>query len=100
VPIEIIVPNADGRFTANTLARVTLPVGGSQSSVVVPATALASLGGDHVFSVDAAGLIKRIPVVVVERRTGELVVTPAESVKEVVDYPTDALVDGTKVTAR
>ncbi len=100
VPIEIVVPNADGRFTANTLARVTLPVGEARSAVIIPSTALITIGGEHVFSVDAAGVLKKVPVTIVERRSGELVVTPAEPVNQVVDYPTQALVEGTKVTQR
>ncbi len=100
VPIEIVVPNSDGRFTANTLARVTLPVGDARASIVIPATALSSVGGDHVFSVDGSGLLKKVSVTVVERRTGELVVAPAEPVNQVVDYPTAALIEGTKVTQR
>jgi len=100
VPIEIVVPNGDGRFTANTLARVTLPVGDARASIVIPSTALISLGGDQVFSVDSAGVLKRVSVTVVERRGAELVVAPAEPVTQVVDHPTAALVEGTKVTQR
>lgn len=100
VPIEIVVPNADGRFTANTLARVTLPLGAAQASIVIPATALVTLGGEHVFAVDSAGVLKKVPVTIVERRGAELVVSPAEPVNQVVDYPTGALVEGTKVTQR
>lgn len=100
VPLEIVVPNADGRFTANTLARAMLPVGDLQAAIVIPSTALSSLGGDHVFSVDDAGLLKKIPVTIIERRLAELVVAPSHPVTQVIDYPTSALVEGTKVTQR
>ncbi len=100
VPIEITVPNADGRFTANTLARVVLPVGDARAAIVIPATALTSLGGDHVFAVDASGVLKKVPVTVVERRPNELVVTPAEPVNQVVEYPSGTLIEGTNVTQR
>ena len=100
VPIEIVVPNADGRFTANTLARVTLPVGDARAAVVIPATAMITIGGEHVFSVDAAGVLKKVSVTIVERRGNELVVSPAQSVTQIIDYPTEALVEGTKVTQR
>lgn len=100
VPIEIVVPNGDGRFVANTLAKLTLPMGEAKAAVVIPATALGNSGGDHVFSVDAGGSLKRVPVTVMERNAGSVIVVPAEPVKEVVDYPTPSLVEGTKVTQR
>ena len=49
------MPNHDGRFVANTLARLTIAVGESRAAIMVPATALGTTGGDHVFTVDAAG---------------------------------------------
>ena len=100
IPVEITVPNTDSRFVANTLARATLPIGESRVSYVIPATALGSAGGEHVFSVDAQGVLKRVPVTVVDRNPREVTVVPAEPIHDVVDYPTSALVDGTKVTQR
>jgi RND family efflux transporter MFP subunit len=94
VPVEITVPNADGRFVANTLARAILPLGEGRSAVVVPNTALGTSGGDHLFAVDAGGALKRVPVTVVERTGSTVTVLPAQAVAQVVDYPTPALVEG------
>jgi RND family efflux transporter MFP subunit len=100
VPVEVVVPNADGRFVANTLAKVTFAVGAAQQAIVIPATALGTMGGEHVFTVDAKGLLKRVPVVVSERAAGQVTVVPTEPVQEVVDYPTQALVDGAAAAVR
>ncbi|MBL9037168.1 MAG: efflux RND transporter periplasmic adaptor subunit [Archangium sp.] len=100
VPIEVTVPNADGRFTANTLARVSLPAGEAQAAVVLPSTAVSALGGDHLFTVDASGTLKRVSIRIIERRPTEVVVVPATPVESAVDYPSGALVEGTKVTQR
>jgi RND family efflux transporter MFP subunit len=98
VPVEIVVPNSDGRFVANTLARLTIPLGAERSAISIPATALGTAGGDHVFTVDATGTLKRVPVTVVERDSATVVVVPESMVKQVVDYPTTALVDGAKAS--
>lgn len=100
IPIEVTVPNADGSFVANTLARVTLPLGEARTAYVIPSTALGTSGGEHVFVVDERGALKRVPVTVVDRSPRELTVVPTEPIREVVDYPTSALVEGTRVTAR
>jgi membrane fusion protein, multidrug efflux system len=36
VPVEFVVPNREGRFTANTLARAVLSVGGARTTLVAP----------------------------------------------------------------
>jgi len=100
VPIEVVVPNADGRFVANTLAKATLSLGAARAAIVIPATALGTTGGEHVFTVDAAATLKRVAVEVMERGTGTITVVPASPVSQVVDYPTPALVEGAKVTQR
>ena len=97
VPVEITVPNADGRFVANTLARVQLAVGVAQKAVVIPSTALGTQGGEHVFKVDDKGALRRVPVTVVERSPREVTVASAESLAQIVDYPTSSLIDGTVV---
>jgi multidrug efflux pump subunit AcrA (membrane-fusion protein) len=99
VPVEVLVPNADGRFVANTLAKLTLSVGGEKSAVLIPPTALGMMGGAHVFVVDGAGKLKRVKVTVLERSTSQVTVVPEEPVQQVVDYPS-TLVEGTKVTQR
>lgn len=100
VPLEITVPNADGRFVANTLARVTINLGEPKPAVIIPSTALGTSGGEHVFAVDESGALKRVPVKVMERGNTTVTVTTQSPVTQVVDYPTSALVEGTKVTQR
>lgn len=100
LPLEISVPNPDGRFLANTLARVSISRGEEKPALVIPSTALGRTGGDHVFAVDESGSLKRVPVKVIERAATTITVQAASPVTQVVDYPTPALVDGTKVTQR
>jgi RND family efflux transporter MFP subunit len=100
VPLEITVPNGDGRFVANTLARVSITLGEAKPAVVIPSTALGTSGGDHVFAVDESGALKRVKVKVMERGNTTLTITTETPVSQVVDYPTAALVEGTKVTQR
>ncbi len=100
IPVEIMVPNKDGRFVANTLARVTFPAGRSQALFVLPATALGSSGGEHVILVDEQGRSRRVAVTVVDRTQREVTVSAPEPLKDVVDYPPAALSDGTQVTQR
>lgn len=100
VPVEVSVPNAKGEFVANTLARVVFPVGEARFAFVISSTAMNSTGGDHVYAVGADGTLKKVFVTVIERRGAEVVVSASESLDTVVDYPTTALVEGTKVTQR
>lgn len=96
VPLEITVPNGDGRFVANTLARVMIPLGDAKPAYVIPSTALSTSGGDHVFAVDDSGTLRRINVAVMERANTTITVTAAQPLSQIVDYPTSALVDGAK----
>jgi RND family efflux transporter MFP subunit len=100
IPVDIAVPNKDGRFVANTLARVILPLGEAQEAQVVPSTALASLGGDHVFVVSSSGEVRRVGVQVLERRTREVVVKASTPLDKVVEFPTPALAEGTRVSVK
>lgn len=100
VPLEITVPNSDGRFVANTLARVSISLGEPKPAIIIPSTALGTSGGEHVFSVDETGALRRVPVKVMERGNTTLTVTTQSPVTQVVDYPTSALIEGTKVTSR
>lgn len=97
VPLEILVPNGDGRFVANTLARVIIPLGEAKAALVIPSTALGTAGGEHVFSVADDGTLKKVPVKVMERANTTVTVTAEVALSQVVDYPTTALVDGAKV---
>lgn len=98
VPLEISVPNADGRFLANSLARVFISLGEERPAVVIPSTALGRVGGDHVFAVDESGTMKKVLVKIIERGSTTLTVQTATPVSKVVDYPTPVLSDGQKVS--
>ncbi len=100
VPVEIQVPNPGGRFVANTLARVYYPTSEKRPGYTIPATALGTQNGEHVFAVDAKGELKRVPVQVVERGPREITITADMPLSDIVDYPTPALVDGARVSQR
>ncbi len=100
VPVELAVPNADGRFVAHTLARAVLSLGEAQDAQVLPSTALSALNGDHVWVV-SSGEVRRVDVQVLERReAGEVVVLAAAPLDAVVDHPTPALSQGTRVSVK
>jgi membrane fusion protein, multidrug efflux system len=95
IPVEILVPNENFQFVANTLAKLTLPLGESRAAISIPNTALGTSGGEHVFTV-SNGKLKRVSVSVSDRKSGTMVVVPTEAVARVVDYPTASLQDGAK----
>jgi hypothetical protein len=97
--VEITVPNKDGRFTAHTLARAILPMGSSEDALSLPASALSSQGGDHVYVVNS-GEVRRIAVQVIDRGVQQVVVRAAQPIEKVVDYPAADLVDGAKVSVK
>ncbi|RKG75001.1 efflux RND transporter periplasmic adaptor subunit [Corallococcus terminator] len=99
VPVEIAVPNADGRFVAHTLARAMLKLGDLREAQVIPLTAVSSSNGDHVLVVDD-GALRRVDVQVLERRDREVVVLAASVLQQVVDYPTPAMSPGTRVSVK
>ncbi len=99
IPVEISVPNSDGRFVANTLARAVVPMGGAQQAYAIPATALGTNSGEHVWLVGPDSQLKRVPVKVLERIGKEIVLSAPEPIEQIIDYPTSALVEGAKVTA-
>ena len=100
IPVEVMVPNQDGRFTAHTLARAVLPLGAPEQAVAIPASALASVGGDHVFTLGEDGQVRRVAVQVIERGAKEAIVKSAEPLARVVDYPAIDLAEGTRVSVR
>jgi membrane fusion protein (multidrug efflux system) len=99
VPVEVLVPNKDGRFTAHTLARAILPLGAAGDALSIPASALSSQGGDHVYVVQS-GEVRRVPVVVLDRGAQQVVVRSAVPLESVVDYPAEGLADGVKVSVK
>jgi RND family efflux transporter MFP subunit len=100
IPVEIVVPNPEGRFTAHTLARATLPMGQPEPALELPASALVSSGGDHVFAVTESGEVRRVAVQVLDRGPQRVVVKSPEPLARVVDYPAADLAEGTKVSVR
>lgn len=67
IPVEILIPNPEGRISSGLLARVQIQVGEAEPRVVVPESALRlSTDGD--------------PVVYVAARTGESVLVEARAV--------------------
>ncbi|RKH15230.1 efflux RND transporter periplasmic adaptor subunit [Corallococcus sp. CA053C] len=99
VPVEISVPNADGRFVAHTLARAMLKLGDMKDAQVLPTTALSSSNGDHVLVVNG-GALQRVDVQVLERRDREVVVLAPSALQQVVDYPTPAMSPGSRVSVK
>jgi len=53
--------------------------------VAIPASALGTTGGEHVFVVTGVGELRKVSVNVLERNTKEVVVSAAEPLQEVVD---------------
>ena len=99
IPVELVVPNKSARFTAHTLARAVLPMGAVEEAVSIPASALASQGGDHVFVV-AGDSVKRVPVQVLQRGSLQVVLKATQPIAQVVDYPAADLVDGARVSVK
>ncbi len=100
IPVEISVPNPGGRLVAHTLARAILSLGDTGAAQVVPASAISSTNGDHVFVVNGSGVVSRVDVTVLERRAREVVVRAASPLSKVVEYPTPALTDGAQVSVK
>ncbi|WP_245814755.1 efflux RND transporter periplasmic adaptor subunit [Cystobacter ferrugineus] len=100
IPVDILVPNKDGRFVANTLARVVLPLGEAEEAHALPTSALSSSGGDHVFVVAPSGEVRRVDVQVLERGVREVVVKAAAPLDKVVEYLTPSLTEGTRVSVK
>jgi len=98
VPVEVTVPNPKGKFVANTLARVIIPVSEQGDAYTIPSTALGTTGGEHVFVVDGKSVLHRVPVTVLERTRQEVTLLAERPLDKVVDYPSSSLSEGMKVT--
>ena len=99
IPVELVVPNRTARFTAHTLARAVLPMGSTEDALSVPASALSSEGGDHVYAL-AGEAVRRVPVQVLERGAERILVKATQPIGQVVDYPAPDLVDGARVSVK
>lgn len=98
MPIEVEVPNSTGAFVANTLARLSIPVGTAVGAVILPATAL-DVQGNAVFTVDANSIIRRVAVRVVGRSSSKVTAVPSQPLVSVVDNPPSTLADGQRSDA-
>jgi len=87
VPVDISVPNGNRAFLAHSLARATLPLGEERLAAALPATALLSAGGDHVFVLDGDGSRRKLPVTVLERGASEVIVAGLPADSRVIDSP-------------
>ncbi len=99
IPVEIVVPNKDARFTAHTLGRAVLPMGTPENALTAPASALSSQGGDHVYAL-VTDEVKRVPVQVIERGAASVTFRASQPLDKVVDYPAPDLQDGAKVSVK
>lgn len=97
IPIEILVPNLDRAFVANTMARVKFPVSKAKAAYRVPNSAISYAGGEHVFEVDAQSVLRRIDVQVLERSSNDVTVQSPKPLTQIVDLPTGAFSDGMPV---
>jgi membrane fusion protein (multidrug efflux system) len=100
LPVEIAVPNADGRFVAHTLAKAVLTLGDVQDVQLLPVSAISSANGDHVYVVSSSGEVRRVDVQIIERRAREVLVKAATALDKVVDYPATTLKDGSRVSVK
>ena len=100
IPVEVQVPNKAGRFVAHTLARAVLSLGDAQAALSMPASALSSAGGDHVYVLSASSEVRRVPVQVIDRGADNVVVRSQEPLLRVVDSPASDLADGARVSVR
>jgi RND family efflux transporter MFP subunit len=79
VPVEIEVPNPDGRFLANASARAELPRGAERDAYRVPMAALVQrAGGFAVWVAGPDGRARALPVRLLAEEGGSSVVLPAD----------------------
>ncbi|ABC80958.1 efflux RND transporter periplasmic adaptor subunit [Anaeromyxobacter dehalogenans] len=100
VPVEIAVPNPDGRFLANAYARADLPRGAERDAFRVPAPALVQRTGGHaVWVAGADGKARALPVRLLAEEGETAVIVPEggawpEGLRVVTDPPV-GLAEGT-----
>ncbi len=103
VPVEIEVPNADGRFLANAFARAELPRGKERDAFRVPAAALVQRAGETALWVAGPERAARtLPVRVLAEEGATSIVLPADGRwpdgLTVVDLPPLGIAEGTPLT--
>jgi RND family efflux transporter MFP subunit len=102
VPVEIEVPNADGRFLVNAFARAELPRGKERDAFRVPAAALVQRGGAYALWVAGGdGRARVLPVQVLGEEGATSVVVPATGewpeTTRVVELPPIGIEEGTQL---
>lgn len=100
VPVEIAVPNRDGRFMAHALARAVMPLGEERLASAVSSSALVSAGGDHLFVVGFGGEVKKVAVTVLDRSPNRVIVQSLPEDSRVIDFPAIDLAEGARVEVR
>jgi RND family efflux transporter MFP subunit len=77
VPVEVAVPNADGRLLPHAFARATFPGGAEQDAWKVPVAALVQRDGAvAVWVADPEGRARTLPVKLLAQSGTEALVTP------------------------
>lgn len=102
VPVEIAVPNADGRFLANAYARAELPRGRDRDAYQVPTAALLQRDGAYAVWIAAAdGRAVPLPVRLLGDEEDSAFVTPTEgdwpAGARAILAPSTGLTEGTRV---
>lgn len=100
VPVEIAVPNADGRFLPNAFARAELPTGAEREAWRVPAAALVQRSGGHaVWAAGTDGKARALPVRLLAEEHDLAVVRPEDGAwpdgLRVVEAPPLGIAEGT-----
>lgn len=103
VPVEIAVPNGDGRFTANAYARAELPAAAPRDAWRIPAAALLQReAGYAAWVAGPDGLARALPVRLLGEDGAGAVVVPADGGAwpaglRAVELPPAGLVEGQPV---
>jgi RND family efflux transporter MFP subunit len=77
VPVEVAIPNPDGRLLPHAFARVTFPSGPERDAWKVPVAALVQRDGAvAVWAAGADGRARALPVKLLDQSAGDAVVDP------------------------
>jgi RND family efflux transporter MFP subunit len=77
VPVEVAIPNADGRLLPHAFARATFPAGPERDAWKVPVAALVQRDGAvAVWAAGADGKARPVPVRLLDQSAGEALVDP------------------------
>ncbi len=96
VPIEVDVPNTQGRFIGNTLARAIIPVGAPMAAVKIPSSTVRT-SGDGVFAVNPESKLALVKISIIERTDQTVTAVPEAPLTRVVDNPSSDFTDGLAV---